>query len=95
MKDKPPEQRRKVLGERNTADLEYMLKSPLGQRFLARLFDAAGLFGTCYADNSNRVQYLLGRRSLALELYNDIKKLNPEALIKLEQNWESEQKHEH
>lgn len=69
-----PTERRK----RDEEDLRAVLGMPAGRRFLNRVLVQAGLYSGSYAESPTATAYNEGRRSLALALLQEAKRVSPE-----------------
>ncbi|MEY2653433.1 MAG: hypothetical protein RLZZ524_460 [Pseudomonadota bacterium] len=59
--------------DQELADLEAVLATPSGLRFMRRLFDDAGLWATTFnAGAADVTAFQEGRRSLGLIYFNDV-----------------------
>lgn len=59
--------------ERRKLQLESVMNSKDGRAVLALLFQKLEFRGDIPTDNSTKTSYLIGRRSVAVELFRDIK----------------------
>lgn len=61
-------------------ELDAILRQDNGRAVLRRIMERGGLFTSTYTDDARKQAYLEGRRSMALDLYNEIKAVNANQL---------------
>lgn len=76
------EQREKLMQDHVDNDLRFILNSPQGQRFMARILDKCGIHRTSFT-GSSQTFFLEGQRNIGLFLLSDIMRVDPEALVKI------------
>jgi hypothetical protein len=80
--------------ERDLSDIRLILKSPEGRRFYWRLMSEAGVFHRSFAGDVNTTLFNEGRRSLGIDLLNDLMDAKPTAFNEMQQEYASERKNE-
>lgn len=63
------------------ADIGAVLALPEGRRYLLSLLDRCGVFRSVYAPGS--MEYLEGRRTIGLEILQDVERAGPQLVVKL------------
>jgi hypothetical protein len=63
------------------ADLGAVLAQPEGRRYVLSLLDRCGVFRSVYAPGS--MEYLEGRRTVGLEILQDIERVGPAWVIQV------------
>lgn len=59
-------------------DIEFLLKSPNGRRFLSRLIHEVCGFNRSSFTGNSRTFFMEGQRNVALTIFADIVEINPE-----------------
>ena len=75
----------KELKRRERNDIEFLLSSPQGRRFLWKLLSGCGIYELSYITDSDMTAFNEGRRSVGNNILADILDVNPDgysALIK-------------
>lgn len=72
--------RDKLRAERDAADLKAVLSTAQGRRFFWRLVGKTGLLRSSMTGNSQTF-YLEGRRSIGIELWDEMEQTAPEAYL--------------
>ena len=77
-------------GERAARDLRRVLSLPEGRRVIQGWMELFGLFDDIPPNNNAVMQHLVGKRSAALVMRNDVRRVNPALLPQMEQELASE-----
>jgi hypothetical protein len=65
------------------ADLAWLIDKPAFRRWMLRLTQRSGIFASTFGADSRTTEYLDGRRSLGLELLNELAAIEPQALVRI------------
>lgn len=77
----------------SVADLENVLNSESGLRFIAKLiFESCFIFSNAYTNDERATNFNLGRQSVGQELINNIRSLNKDYVSKLIQYQKEKEK---
>lgn len=80
--------------ERELSDIRFIIKSPEGRRFYWRLMSDAGVFRRSFNGDTVGTMFNEGRRSLGLDILNDLLEAKPAAFSEMQQEYASEKKRE-
>jgi len=80
--------------ERELADIRFIIKSVEGRRFYWRLMADAGVFRRSFNGDTVGTMFNEGRRSLGLDILNDLLEAKPAAFSEMQQEYASEKKRE-
>jgi len=70
-------ERDKLITERDEQDIERALKDPAMRRLMYRIFTMGGLLDHLGDPNNNIMAHAIGRRSLVVDLHNEVNKIQP------------------
>jgi hypothetical protein len=70
----------KIGRERELADMQHILGSPQGRRFLWRYLETCGIYRSSFTGSSETF-YLEGQRNIGLKLLADITEASPESYM--------------
>jgi len=62
-------------------DVEHMLASFNGRRFMWRFLQMCGMFETSFSQSTNQTFFNEGQRNIGLKLMSDINEANPDAYM--------------
>lgn len=71
----------KIGRDREIADLQTILATVQGRRFVWRYLEFCGIFETSFSPSGSQTFFAEGRRTVGLKLIDDITDSNDEALI--------------
>lgn len=77
--------------DRRKAQMKSVMASKDGRAFIAMLFQVLNFREEVINDNSSKTSYLLGRRSVAVQIFRDIKNYNLYDLYQLMEKEDIEQ----
>ena len=77
---------------REIDDLQKVLKSPEGRRFVWRVLSEAGVFKASFSLNSMQTAFNEGRRDIGIWLIKDIDRAEPNAYAQMQREYYSELK---
>lgn len=63
--------------QQDEEDLQAVLGSPAGRRFVMRLITQAGLYGSSYAESPTATAFNEGRRSVAIAIVGEAQRVAP------------------
>jgi len=69
---------KKLIRERENADLKWLMSSPRGRRVMWRLLELSGPFRLSFDTNAMRMAFNEGNRNLGNHLLNEVMTLCPE-----------------
>jgi hypothetical protein len=78
--------------QRELTDLNSILKTPAGRRFIWKLLSKAGMFHVIFTSNAKLEDFNLGRRSIGLELLAEVNEVDTGAYPQMQAEYISEQK---
>lgn len=77
-------ERAEMIGERDDADLRFVLSDPRGRRFLWRELGRCGLHVQTYSPNNSEHCFKAGERNTAIRLNLDIIRVSPELYLAMQ-----------
>ena len=80
--------------ERELSDIRFILKSPEGRRFYWKLMSDARVFHSSFNGDTSGTMFNEGRRSIGLDILNDLLEAKPETFSQMQQEYASEKKRE-
>lgn len=81
--------------ERELSDIREVVKTPAGRRFYYRIYEECKPFHTPFCgDETNRTHVNIGKREIGLTFHKDLVQADPEAMILMQREQGSADKHE-
>lgn len=84
------EEFRKRRAERDRSDLKKVLEMPEGRRFLWKLMSGSRVFSSIFTNNALEMSFREGRRTIGLEILQQITNASPDALTRMQKERESD-----
>lgn len=78
--------------DREKSDIRFILKSPEGRRIYWNIMSETGVFRLSYNGDTNNTLYNEGRRSVGLNMLNNLLDAKPEAFSQMQQEFAAEKK---
>lgn len=78
--------------QRDLADIAFILKHPQGRRTIWKMMERCGMFHLIFNTNAKFTDFYLGRRSIGLELLNEVNEVDAGAYAQMQAEYISEQK---
>lgn len=75
----------KLRRDQEIKDVQWILGTIQGRRFIWRLLGITGLFRTSFAGDDSRTNFNEGRRDIGLRILEDINESKPEAYLQMTQ----------
>lgn len=81
--DKNRNKKAEIKGNEELKDVQFVMNSREGRRFIWRLLERAGVFRTSFTGNANQTAFNEGQRNQGLVTFNEVMTVCPDLYLKM------------